>query len=201
MTKQKLIEAAGEVFALKGFRDATVRDICEKAGANVAAINYHFGDKEKLYAEVFRYVHEVDCQVSEQTYLHVKCPKEGLRLYIETMLKKMLMPGKFSWKGTLMAREMVDPSPVLDEVVKTWVKPLADELNRIVSEIIKQPTDSMAVRLCASSVFGQIFFHKHGQQINRRLYSDLNYSEDQISLLAKHVFDFSIAALEGVTEK
>jgi AcrR family transcriptional regulator len=198
MTKQKLIEVAGEVFALKGFRDATVRDICEKAGANVAAINYHFGDKEKLYAEVFRYVHEVDCQLNEQTYDQVECPKESLKLYIEAMLRKMLMPGKFSWKGTLMAREMVDPSPVLDEVVKTWVKPLADELNRIVSEIINQPQDSMAVRLCASSVFGQIFFHKHGQQINKRLYSDLDYSEEQISQLSKHVYEFSISALEAI---
>ena len=56
-TRRQLLEAAGEVFAEAGYRDATVREICRRAGANIAAINYHFGDKEKLYAEVLRYSH------------------------------------------------------------------------------------------------------------------------------------------------
>src|SRR3954453_12160787 len=54
LTRKRLLEAAGEVFADKGFKAATVRDICCRAGANVAAINYHFGDKERLYAEVLQ---------------------------------------------------------------------------------------------------------------------------------------------------
>src|ERR1700733_7058269 len=48
-TRRHLLEAAAEVFAEVGFRAATVRQICERAGANIAAVNYHFGDKEKLY--------------------------------------------------------------------------------------------------------------------------------------------------------
>ena len=51
-TRQRLLEAAGQVFAEQGFRAATVRDICQRAGANIAAVNYHFGDKEALYREV-----------------------------------------------------------------------------------------------------------------------------------------------------
>src|SRR5471032_3118729 len=54
-TRRQLLEAAGAVFAEAGFRDATVREICRRAGANVSAISYHFGDKEKLYAEVLRH--------------------------------------------------------------------------------------------------------------------------------------------------
>src|SRR4051812_20479295 len=56
-TRQRLLEAAGEVFADFGFRKATVRDICSRAEANVAAVNYHFGDKHKLYSEVLKYAH------------------------------------------------------------------------------------------------------------------------------------------------
>ena len=56
-TKSRLLEGAGEEFAEKGFELARVRAICDRAGANLAAINYHFGDKEHLYVEVLREAH------------------------------------------------------------------------------------------------------------------------------------------------
>jgi TetR/AcrR family transcriptional regulator, regulator of cefoperazone and chloramphenicol sensitivity len=57
VTRQRLLEAAGEVFADLGFRSATVRDICRRADANIAAVHYHFGDKEQLYAAAVHYAH------------------------------------------------------------------------------------------------------------------------------------------------
>ncbi|MFM8470519.1 MAG: TetR/AcrR family transcriptional regulator, partial [Limisphaerales bacterium] len=54
-TRQALIEAGGAVFAEVGFHNATVREICRRAGANIAAVHYHFGDKAALYGEVLAY--------------------------------------------------------------------------------------------------------------------------------------------------
>ena len=51
-TKERLLNAAGEIFAEKGFHATSVREICEKAGANLASVNYHFGSKENLYEAV-----------------------------------------------------------------------------------------------------------------------------------------------------
>ena len=55
-TRGKLLVAAGEIFAEKGFRDATIAEICRQAGTNIAAVNYHFGSKEALYREAWREV-------------------------------------------------------------------------------------------------------------------------------------------------
>ena len=57
-TRLRLLEAASEVFGKKGFWSATHEDICTKAGANTAAINYHFGSKENLYIEAWKYTFE-----------------------------------------------------------------------------------------------------------------------------------------------
>ncbi len=48
---KKLLSAACDVFVEMGFRDATVAEICRRAGANISAVNYHFGSKETLYQQ------------------------------------------------------------------------------------------------------------------------------------------------------
>ena len=57
-TRERILHAAAEIFADRGFRGTSIRAICEKAGTNVAAVNYHFQSKEKLYIEVFRNLFE-----------------------------------------------------------------------------------------------------------------------------------------------
>jgi len=47
-TRGRVLNAAARLFAEHGFATVTVRDICNKAGANVAAVNYHFGGKDGL---------------------------------------------------------------------------------------------------------------------------------------------------------
>ena len=53
-TRQRLLTVAERLFADRGFKKVTVREICRAARANVAAVNYHFGDKLGLYREVLQ---------------------------------------------------------------------------------------------------------------------------------------------------
>ena len=62
-TRQRVLEAAAHLFALRGFKKVTIRAICAAAHANVAAVNYHFGDKLGLYREVL----EMAIAVMQQT--------------------------------------------------------------------------------------------------------------------------------------
>ena len=93
-TRERILEAAGELFAEGGFRGATVRNICDRAGANVSAIKYHFGAKEELYSEVLRHWHEFAIRkyppllgVGENAP-----PMEQLRAFIRSLLFRLVWP-------------------------------------------------------------------------------------------------------------
>ncbi|AER56709.1 TetR family transcriptional regulator [Pseudoxanthomonas spadix BD-a59] len=53
-TKDRILGAAEELFALHGFASTSLRQVTTRADVNIAAVNYHFGSKENLVNEVFR---------------------------------------------------------------------------------------------------------------------------------------------------
>src|SRR5437899_11659300 len=102
-TRQRLLEAAGEVFAERGFRDATIREICERAKANIAAVHYHFGDKEELYAAVFTYARSCAvAQFDEQVTPGIPA-EERLRVFVRAVLTRFFDEGRPAWLGQLVA--------------------------------------------------------------------------------------------------
>jgi AcrR family transcriptional regulator len=116
-TRSRLIAAAGEVFAAQGFQKATVREICSRAGANIAAVNYHFGDKTELYLAVIR--ESVSAAVEDQRALSATdAPEDQLSGIVAAMLGKMSADVKRpAWHFRIMAHEMVAPTPVFARVV------------------------------------------------------------------------------------
>ena len=203
ITRRRLLEAAGEVFAEQGFRGATVREICHRAKTNVASVNYHFRDKETMYAEAVRYWAEI----AERRYpldkaLDAKMPAEDrLRAYILFLLRRLLDDDRPSWHGSLMAREKADPSGVLDSVVKDFYKPMIDRLRGIVGEIIDHSADDSAVLRCALSIHGQCVYYHHARQVLSRLTSKTGPAHGNIEELAQHIADFSLEGLRGFAAK
>src|ERR1044071_7843752 len=111
-TEKRLLEAAGEIFAEYGYRAATVRQICEKAGANVAAVNYHFGDKDRLYMAVLRIAHKsrgTDVRRAPADPNLKASPEQRLRAYIRWLLSQIFAEGRPGWHFKLITREMMEP--------------------------------------------------------------------------------------------
>ncbi len=90
--RQRLLNTAGEVFAEQGFRAATVRQITERAGVNLAAINYYFSDKAELYACVLRDAHDkaMGCLMPPPT----GTPRARLRAFLTALLTFLLDPAR-----------------------------------------------------------------------------------------------------------
>ena len=198
-TRQHLLEAAGEVFAEAGFRNATVREICRRAGANIAAVNYHFGDKEHLYVELLRYSYGKTLEKYPPLLgLAADAPPEKkLRAFIHSLLLRIFDTGPTSWHGRLMAREMIEPSAALDSLVEERIRPMSNQLWQIVAEIIGRPLNDERVRLCAFSVVSQCVFYHHCRTVLSRLFpNEEPLDAAGIERLADHVTRFSLAAMK-----
>jgi TetR/AcrR family transcriptional regulator, regulator of cefoperazone and chloramphenicol sensitivity len=198
-TRRQLLEAAGEVFAEVGFRSATVREICQRAGANVAAINYHFGDKETLYVEVLRYAHGKALDKYPLLLgLSEDAPAEKkLHAFVHSLLLRIFEKGPTSWHGRLMSREMMEPTAALDSLIEERIRPMNIVLWKIIAEILGcEPADDLVLR-CAFSVVSQCVFYNHCRPAVGKLFPRLLPQDAAgIEELAKHITQFSLAAMK-----
>jgi AcrR family transcriptional regulator len=196
-TRQHLLEAAGEVFAERGFRNTTVREICQRAGANIAAVNYHFGDKEKLYAEVFRYSQQM---ANERHPLlppaGALSPEKKLGVFVRWLLQRVFDKDESSWHSQLMLREMIEPTAALDLVVAEKIRPMSDQLRALVAELLGGRVTDERVRLCGFSVVSQCVFYCHCRSVIQRLDPEQTFDEDALEQLADHITQFSLAGMK-----
>jgi AcrR family transcriptional regulator len=196
-TRQRLLEAAGEVFAEHGFCDATIREICEKAKANVAAVNYHFGDKEELYRAVFDYAQT--CAVAQFTELGApgSPAEERLRVFVRAVLTRFFDEGRPAWLGKLVAREMIEPTKALDALVNGQIRPNSERLRALVRELMGKEIDEQELWRCTFSIAAQWLFYFHCGQVVKRLNPHQQFDPQELDRLADHITKFSVAALQG----
>lgn len=199
-TRLRLLEAAGEVFAEHGYRRATIRDICSRAEANIAAVNYHFGDKEQLYiAALQHWLGEALRKFPPDGGLPPTAPPEQrLHAFIRSWLFRMLGKGMPAWHGKLMAREMSEPTAGFDTILAESIRPLANRLNNLVRELLGPHVSERTVRDCALSIGGQCCFYRHAHEMIKRLFPDHGQGVDEIEHLSDHITRFSLAAIQAV---
>jgi len=196
-TPQRIIEAAGEIFAAKGFEAATVREICTRAEANVAAINYHFGDKQRLYIEAVKRAHRSrEMQFPLPEWGPDVTAESKLADFIVTLLQRMTSPADAGWESELMSREIARPTEACAELARESIRPHFAVLNQILAELI--PTAEEVERhLTAFSVVGQCLHYKFADPVVRQLVSEEEYGTYQIELLARHITDFTLRSLRA----
>ncbi len=200
-TQNRILEAAGEVFAQYGFRCATIRKICEQAGVNVAAINYHFGSKEELYSEVLKYWQEFALKKYPPLLgVGEHAPAEDqLRAFIRSLLLRLLDKGKPAWFGKLVAREMAEPTGAFDDMIKGVMRSRYKLLASILRKMVGPRVSEEAIRLCCSSIVGQCVYYYNNKYITELHQRDPS-SSGEIGKLADHIMRFSLQGLKHYSE-
>jgi AcrR family transcriptional regulator len=195
-TRARLLQAAAEVFAERGFEAATVREICRQAHANVALVNYHFGDKLELYTEVLK-----ACVPSSESRLQPDDtnPEEALRKMIRAMLERVLeKEGRASLRYRLMLHEFVHPSAATARIVDVTLRPVYDRLRAITGAIAGLPPGDDRTRMCVHSVIGQVAHYAHAGPVVRTLWPKLKMTPAQCDVVADHIADFTLMYLRNL---
>jgi AcrR family transcriptional regulator len=198
-TRERLLKAAERLFADRGFKKVTVRDICRAARANVAAVNYHFGDKLGLYREVLQIAIDVVRATTDAgRQAGEGCPpEEQLRRYIAVFLRRVLPPGHET-VHRLIQREIDDPTPALDALIEQGVRPRIEYLSAIVAKMIGcDPSDRRVLR-CVGSILSQTIIYVRKNPIAERLGFTFRGTPAQIDEAARHITEFSVAGVRAV---
>jgi AcrR family transcriptional regulator len=205
-TRRQLLISASEVFAGRGFRNATIAEICRNANANTAAANYHFGNKEMLYVESWRFAFEQSLQayppdggVPENVPV-----EERLRGRVLAIMRRIVDPQ--SHELDIVYKEMANPTGLLADVIQQALEPIFRGFALIIHELLGPEATEQQVLLCLMSIRAQCFGPLMRER-RRKLDSPrppLPTSDpvmEDVEALADHVTRFSLAGIRAVREQ
>ncbi|BBO75253.1 TetR family transcriptional regulator [Desulfosarcina widdelii] len=199
-TRQKLLDVACEIFAEKGYGGAKVSEICRRAGANVAAVNYYFGGKTDLYVAAWKQAMQ-QFMTNVATLPEDVSSEEQLAFLIHRFIAKVLLvDGEKNHFRRLELMEMANPTGLIDEAWKEEVAPRREELHRVVRQVMGSDVPETTVRLCELSIVNQcrgyILLNK-----NRADFLDHEeFTADMVNQIAEHTIHFSLAGIKAIRD-
>jgi AcrR family transcriptional regulator len=196
-TRERIVDAAGEIFAERGFDGTTVRDICQRASANIAAVNYYFGDKQRLYVEAVVRAHSWRMEQARLPEWSEDTPAEKkLSDFIATFIRRVRTGPEGTWHTKLMMRELSHPSAACAELAQSSIRPQFEILLSILRELLPEDVPAERLRLTAFSIVGQCLFYHFADPVIRNLLSENDYASLDIATLTAHITEFSLRSIE-----
>lgn len=197
-TKARLLAAAREHFARRGVKEATVREICAQAGANVAAVNYHFGGKDKLFMAVLMdFLEKAQAKYPVHMGLAPESPpQDRLKAYIRSLLYRLMGDGDpvNEKLGQLLSAEFIEPSENFDVVADRYITPHHEALLEILRDLLPK-AEARVIHLCAAGVVGHCLLFDNAKQFIRRQYPEIALEKLGVEFVADFVFRFAMAGI------
>ncbi len=198
-TRERLLTAASRIFAEQGFQESTIAEICVQAEANIASVNYHFGDKETLYLEAWRYAfnEELNLYPSDGGVVEDASAEQRLAGRIRSLISRVADEKSYSF--AIINKEMAQPTRLLADILEKEINPQRLKMLELLKECLGQAATDQRIQYCHTSIMGQCFQLlrlKHMQSARHfpNYPSDLSDSK----AFAEHVVHFSLAGIQAI---
>ena len=213
-TRQKLLDAAVRLFAEHGFRSVSVRDLCMEAGANIAAINYHFGGKQGLYVAIFESTLDADEARFQESLenMHTLIDRAAgspaalasvASLFVKGLLSHLVGDDRTRWFGILVTRELAFPSAAFDLIYRRRAEPSQNLLAKLIAAASGVGAESASARLQAHALSGMVVHVCISRAILCRRMDWEEYSPERIAHVGETLTQLICSALalafSGVT--
>jgi AcrR family transcriptional regulator len=197
-TKQQLLEVAGRVFAERGYVRATSKEICELAQANIAAVNYHFGGKDGLYAAVLEEAHARLVSIDSVTEITQSkaSGEDKLRLLLRKIVEEVARRATGAWELRVLSRELLAPTPLMDGMMRNQVMPKAKMVTAMIADMLGVPATHPAVSRSTVSIVGPcIFLLVANPEWQKKIFPTLLTNTDE---LVEHMVAFAVGGLRSI---
>jgi TetR/AcrR family transcriptional regulator, regulator of cefoperazone and chloramphenicol sensitivity len=196
-TRLRLLKAASEVFGQKGYRSAKVADICRRAGANVASVNYYFNDKASLYVETWRYVFQ-QTKALAFSAPGGGTPEKRFRAYLLHIMEQFAKEGMVGSFNRLYLMELLNPTGLIQDIWLELIKARRRVLQDLIREIMGDSANEERVLFCEMSVINQcrVLLTVRHRDLELKLGQPMG--PELIQRMADHIADFSLAGIMAV---
>jgi len=203
--RERILSQAEVLFADKGYQGVSVREITAAADCNVAAVNYHFGNKQNLYLEVFRArwlprakrLHE--CFRRSLASQDAPSPASVIQALAQAFLIGPLSDEERHRHHQLMVRELWEPTEALevvaDQVMGPFFREFTDTLRLLMPKGIGVEEERMA--FSALSILGMVLYFNFARVAVTRI-TGCEYDLAFKNRLVAHIVRFSCGGLDGI---
>ena len=197
-TRDRLLFSACRIFASKGYRDTTVADICEAAQANIASVNYHFGNKESLYRQVFQ--RQIDLyEPPESPALNgSQDGEEVLKAFIVDRLEWLVQDDPLE---RLIRAEIVQPTGLVDDLRVAGLEKSQTHFLEAVRLLSGDTLSEATIRLCVTSILSQCRALMALSQLGFYASATTRPTDEEIKSFADHVTVFSVAGIKALAAR
>jgi AcrR family transcriptional regulator len=200
-TQQRLFNAGIQVFAKRGYRDATVREICKTAGtANINAVNYYYGSKEGLYRKILEVIFSEYDRFDREDWDR-KTPRGQLKTMISNFCAMLYKDNAFASDITsIFISEMTRPSAFIEELVDAYNRPRIRRHLKMFQDLLGEGATEDMARDCLVSVAGQLLYYSFAWPVFSRLFPEYS-ADERYEQWAAHVYEFSLGGIAAIRKQ
>jgi AcrR family transcriptional regulator len=195
--RSRLVMSALRLFAEKGYKAASTREICIAAGANISAIRYYFGDKAGLYRAAYSEpMGETPCHSNLQAYAGLSLDK-ALGKFFTEFLEPLKKGEEIRLVMKLHFREMIEPTGAWQQVIDTEIKPQHEVLVALVKEQLGLQRIDTDIQRLAFAIIGMAVHFYVGQDVVSAIAPQLLSTANAIDVLAERLAGYAVSMIEG----
>lgn len=206
-SRERLLEAAVDVFGRHGFEAATTRMIAKAAGVNIAAIPYYFSGKEGLYQAAVTYIVEkieanagaVFREMAELTSkkgLSRKAAMEALEGLLVAVINFMVGSLEAPRVARIILREQLDPSSAYDIIYSRVMYRIINSIAMFLT-VIHEDIPIRTARLRAMAIMGQVMAFRVARETVVRMIGIEGYSRDETEEIREIILEHTRMAVKS----